>query len=87
MKPKIDWVMKVAVINSSHMPGPYACEGMFHFWCKDEEVPILYIGDPDNATPEWVVTVANPLLEQGFEWVRFDCCGDVIEGLPTFKWD
>lgn len=86
MKPKISWTMAVAVINSCHMPGPRACEGMYRYWNEEGGAVILYIGDLDADTPEWLKTLANPLLEQGFEWVRFDTCGDTVEGLPTFKW-
>lgn len=89
MKPKFEWVMKIAVISVSHAPDrDWKPEHTFHFSCPDEEVAlIVLIEDLDPEEPEWLHEIAKALLAEGHAWVRFDVDGPVIEGLPTFKWD
>lgn len=90
MSLKLEWEMKVAVISTTHHPqGWRATPQDYFFFETDDEADgvIVYIADLIKEDPAWLRDLAVPLLAEGYEWVRFDRGAEVVEGLPTFKWD
>lgn len=95
------WVMKVAVISTSHLPG--GCNS----WEFDREIchmdgqgssVILLTSDPEvqdfnasiNGDNENELAIAmcdilEAFAKLGYSHVRFDPDGDVVKGLPTYE--
>ncbi len=95
----IEWVMHVPVLSTAHLtfetanteikdnrgPGglytvPFA-EGFIVFSSDSGED---LVGDPE--IPPDMLTCMKWAGKHGFEWVRFDSAGDVVEELPTYEW-
>lgn len=90
MKPlNISWTMKVAVISTAHHPQGWRATPQDYFFETGDEADgvIVYIADLIKEDPAWLRDLAVPLLAGGYEWVRFDRDAEVVEGLPTLKWD
>lgn len=87
-KPTINWTMSVAVISTAHHPQGWEPDVWTFFFKADDprDGVVVYIEDLDPDKPEWLRTLATPLLAAGYGWVRFDQDAGVIEGLPTFEW-
>lgn len=83
------WEMRVAVISTAHHPQGWKPTHRDYFFKTDDEADgvVVYIADLIKEDPVWLRTLAVPLLAGGFDWVRFDRDAEVVEGLPTFKWD
>lgn len=91
------WVMTVPVISTAHL----TAKNRYDPPIDDDElygllaVPLLgglmvhvgedYAHDPDM--PEDLVKAAQWAQDLGYEWLRFDCDGDVIADLPIYDDD
>ena len=80
--------LRVPVISTAHIPtaetipngdyleAPY--EGGWFFWIDEDDCD------------DWVLPIRAWLNANGFDgeyWVRFDSCGDIVEGLPVYEWE
>ena len=93
------WMMTVPVISTAHLsfetlneeitsdnagPGDLYCvkfpEGFMVY--NDEDANFLR---EDSTVPADLVLVLAWAQSSGYEWVRFDASGDVVEGLPVYE--
>lgn len=87
------WIMKVPVISTAHLrletfrllefasdwfTATYDEGGGLFIWVDE-------YADLDEA-PEDLRIVMKWAREAGFDWLRFDNCGDDVPGLPTYDW-
>ena len=96
------WIMQAPVLSTAHLseevgeklaqtlPG----EDLFGFVCMiGPDGGLVYFGDPDSwidepeeKMPACLRDCATWANNEGYEWVRFDSSGDVVEGLPVYEW-
>lgn len=86
----LSWTMQVAVISTMHHPQGWKPNSLASICFKTDDPMdgvILHLENQDHDAPSWLKTLAEALVAEGYEWVRFDQCGEVVHDLPTFKWD
>lgn len=82
------WEMKVAVVSTQHHPqGWEPADSDFVFLPREAaDGVILCIEDVHSDLPEWQRELALPLVKAGYNFVRFDADGPVLDGLPVHPW-
>lgn len=92
------WIMRAPVISTRHLnqkvvkdlaadpPGFNELSGLFVLPAPDGL--LVYASDIQeiNDLPDELQACLRWSITHGFEWLRFDADGDVIEGLQTFDW-
>jgi hypothetical protein len=85
--------MQVPVITTSHF-SQADCDLLYDrescFMCdNDGSSVILLIEEPDNNPEELSAAGAVVLThfrDLGYVYLRIDCSGEVVEGLPVYDW-
>lgn len=78
------------VISTIHMPGTNAIADLMAMdlpaanWMYGGFVLVTQEIDASEATA-WLRPISEWAIRNGFDWVRFDCDGEQVVGLPKFE--
>lgn len=83
----MQWLMTIPVISTCHLP-----ESVVNNLPQDELYAeydngfFIHFGPEYSSRCEELMAIAQWAESEGFQWVRLDSDGDVIDELPKFDW-
>jgi len=81
------WILNMPVLSTGHLPSETAVAEADLYAAPYNHGWFVHVdAELESTSPEWYAALARWAAEQGFEWVRFDSDGDIVDELQTWVW-